>query len=134
MEYVLDGNIVGDSVTIDGITHPKQAYANLAQLTPVATPPTLSEGQTLDWGVGSVVAGKWQRWTLRDKTDADLLTEVREKRNRLLEETDFYALSDVTMSDAMTTYRQDLRDLPTTVDLTNIVYPDKPDEFVHKYD
>jgi len=126
MEYVLDGNIVGNSVTIDGKSYPKQAYANLAQLTPVATPPTLSEGQTMDWHVGSVVDGEWVRFTVRDKTDAELLTEVREKRNRLLEETDFYALSDVTMSDAMTTYRQDLRDLPATVDLTNIVYPTKP--------
>ena len=126
MEYVLDGNIVGNSVTIDGITHPKQAYANLAQLTPVATPPTLSEGQTTDWHAGSVVDGEWVRFTVRDKTDAELLAGVRGKRNVLLEETDFYALSDVTMSDAMTTYRQDLRDLPATVDLTNIVYPTKP--------
>jgi len=127
MEYALDGNIVGNSVTINGITHPKQAYADLAQLIPVATPPTLSEGQTMDWGAGSVVDGKWQRFTVRDKTDAELLAGVRGKRNGLLEETDFYALSDVTMSDAMTTYRQDLRDLPATVDLTNIVYPDKPE-------
>ena len=127
MEYALDGNIVGNSVTINGITHPKQAYADLAQLIPVATPPTLSEGQTMDWGAGSVVDGKWQRFTVRDKTDAELLAGVRGTRNVLLEETDFYALSDVTMSDAMTTYRQDLRDLPATVDLTNIVYPDKPE-------
>ena len=127
MEYALDGNIVGNSVTINGITHPKQAYADLAQLIPVATPPTLSEGQTMDWDAGSVVDGKWQRFTVRDKTDAELLAGVRGKRNGLLEETDFYALSDVTMSDAMTTYRQDLRDLPATVDLTNIVYPDKPE-------
>ena len=126
MEYVLDGNIVGNSVTIDGVNHPKQAYANLAQLTPVATPPTLSEGQTLDWGAGSVVAEKWQRFTVRDKTDAELLAEVRGKRTRLLSETDYFALSDVTMSSDMTTYRQKLRDLPATVDLTDIVYPTKP--------
>ena len=126
MEYVLDGNIVGDSVTIDGVNHPKQAYANLAQLTPVATPPTLSEGQTLDWGAGSVVSGKWQRWTLRNKTDAEKLSEVREKRNGVLADTDYFALSDVTMSDAMTNYRQDLRDLPASVDVDNPVYPTKP--------
>ena len=126
MEYVLDGNIVGNSVTIDGVNHPKQAYANLEQLTPVATPPTLTEGQTMDWGAGSVVAGKWQRFTVRDKTDAEKMAEIRGKRNGLLEETDFYALSDVTMSDAMTTYRQDLRDLPASVDVDNPVYPTKP--------
>ena len=55
---------------------------------------------------------------------------LRAKRNRLLAETDFYALSDVTMSDDMKTYRQDLRDLPdgkNTVDkCNNATFPDKP--------
>jgi|TARA_R100001530_G_scaffold16385_2_gene14428 hypothetical protein len=126
MEYVLDGNIVGHSVTIDGINHPKQAYANLEQLIPVATPPTLTEGQTMDWGAGSVIAGKWQRFTVRDKTDAEKMAEIREKRNNLLLDTDYFALSDVTMSSAMATYRQDLRDLPASVDVDNPVYPTKP--------
>ena len=126
MEYVLDGNIVGDSVTIDGVTHPKQAYANLAQLTPVAETPTLSEGQTMDWGAGSVVDGKWVRFTVRDKTTAEKMVGIRSKRNGLLGETDYFALSDVIMSSAMTTYRQDLRDLPASVDVDNPVYPTKP--------
>ena len=39
---------------------------------------------------------------------------MRESRDRLLSETDFYALSDVTMSSDMTTYRAALRDLPAT--------------------
>ena len=55
---------------------------------------------------------------------------LREKRNRLLTETDFYALSDVTMSDDMKTYRQELRDLPSgkdTVDkCNNATFPTKP--------
>jgi len=129
-EYVLNGNIIGNSVTINGVSYPKQAYATLASngdILEVAATPSKSDSQILDWDSGSVVNGKWQRWTLRDKTDAELLVEVRGTRNGLLEETDFYALSDVVMSDAMTTYRQDLRDLPATVDLTNIVYPDKPE-------
>ena len=37
----------------------------------------------------------------------------RATRDAKLSETDFYALSDVTMSTEMTTYRQALRDLPT---------------------
>ena len=44
---------------------------------------------------------------------------LREDRTRRLSATDWYALQDVTMSDAMTAYRQDLRDLPaglTTVE------------------
>jgi len=40
------------------------------------------------------------------------LTEIKCIRNQKLQETDFYALSDVTMSDAMSTYRQALRDIP----------------------
>ena len=44
------------------------------------------------------------------------IADLRSKRNRLLAETDFYALSDVTMSDEMKQYRQDLRDI--TVGLT----------------
>ena len=55
---------------------------------------------------------------------------LREKRNRLLAETDYYALSDVTMSDEMKKYRQDLRDLPAgkdTVDkCNNATWPTKP--------
>ena len=37
---------------------------------------------------------------------------LRQERNILLAETDFYALSDVTLSAAMETYRQALRDVP----------------------
>ena len=55
---------------------------------------------------------------------------LRSRRNRLLAETDFYALSDVTMSDEMKKYRQDLRDLPAgkdTVDkCNNATWPTKP--------
>lgn len=38
-------------------------------------------------------------------------TEMRKKRDGLLADTDWMALSDVTMSAAMTTYRQALRDI-----------------------
>ena len=55
---------------------------------------------------------------------------LREKRNRLLAETDYYALSDVTMSSDMTNYRQALRDLPDGLDtvekVNNKAYPTKP--------
>ena len=55
---------------------------------------------------------------------------LREKRKPLLEETDFYANSDVTMSSAMTTYRQALRDLPagkdTVAKCTDATFPTKP--------
>ena len=55
---------------------------------------------------------------------------LRQERNRRLAETDFYALSDVTMSDDMKTYRQNLRDLPDGKDTVekcdNVTWPTKP--------
>ena len=56
--------------------------------------------------------------------------DLRSKRNRLLAETDYLALSDNTLSDDMKTYRKDLRDLPAgkdTVDkCNNATWPTKP--------
>jgi len=58
------------------------------------------------------------------------MIRLRNKRNMLLAETDFYALSDVTMSPEMETYRQELRDITnglTTVEEVNaVVFPTKP--------
>jgi len=60
------------------------------------------------------------------------MEDLRTKRNKLLKDTDYLALSDNTMSAEMTTYRQALRDLTnglTTVDdVNNVVYPTKPSE------
>jgi len=44
------------------------------------------------------------------------LTNLREQRNSLLAKTDWTSSSDLTMSDAMKTYRQQLRDAPTGLD------------------
>ena len=61
---------------------------------------------------------------------ARALARLREKRNDLLAETDFYGNSDVTMSSDMTTYRQALRDLPDGKDTVekceNATWPTKP--------
>jgi hypothetical protein len=58
------------------------------------------------------------------------LASLRAKRNSLLAATDFYALSDNTLSAAMTSYRQSLRDLTeglSTVEQVNsVVFPTKP--------
>ena len=66
-------------------------------------------------------------------TNAEPMKELRRQRDVLLAETDFYALSDVTMSSEMQTYRQALRDLPdgaspTLTDgvLGNVTFPTKP--------
>ena len=69
-----------------------------------------------------------QAWS-DGQLDRDL-EGLRAKRNRFLAATDFYALSDVTMSEAMQTYRQDLRDLPSGLDtvdkVANVTWPTKP--------
>ena len=58
------------------------------------------------------------------------MENLRTKRNNLLAETDYYALSDQTLSDDIRTYRQDLRDITeglTTVEEVNaVVFPTKP--------
>ena len=62
--------------------------------------------------------------------DDRALASMREDRNRLLVDTDWYAVSDLTMSADMTTYRQDLRDLPagktTKADVDGATWPTKP--------
>jgi hypothetical protein len=58
------------------------------------------------------------------------LASLRAKRNALLAATDYLALSDNTLSAAMTSYRQSLRDLTeglSTVEQVNsVVFPTKP--------
>ena len=65
----------------------------------------------------------------RDGAFDRAIHNLREERTQLLAATDFYALSDVTMSEDMTTYRQALRDLPeglsTVDDVNNVTYPTK---------
>ena len=55
---------------------------------------------------------------------------LRDDRTLRLSATDFYALQDVAMSDAMTSYRQDLRDLPsglsTVEQVAAVSWPVKP--------
>ena len=59
------------------------------------------------------------------------MVSLREKRNNLLKETDYYALSDVEMSDDMKTYRQQLRDITNGVNTEakakNKTFPTKPE-------
>jgi len=58
------------------------------------------------------------------------MENLRTKRNKLLSDTDHYALSDQTLSDDMRTYRQALRDitngLTTVEDVNSVTWPTKP--------
>ena len=55
---------------------------------------------------------------------------IRNKRNSLLAETDWWASSDLTMSEAQKKYRTDLRNLPSTISdpstWEGITWPTKP--------
>ena len=69
-----------------------------------------------------------QEW--KDNAFSRALNNLRDKRKPLLAETDYFALSDVSMSEEMTKYRKDLRDITkglTTVEQVEAVeFPTKP--------
>jgi len=53
---------------------------------------------------------------------------IRNHRNNLLIETDWRATSDLTMSDAWKTYRQELRDIPASNTVyADVTWPPKPE-------
>lgn len=61
-----------------------------------------------------------------DKAARDM-ADLRSKRNGLLAETDWWGVSDRTMSAEETKYRKDLRDLPAnTSDASDPTWPTKP--------
>ena len=65
--------------------------------------------------------------TVQNMEQATAEANVRNKRDSLLQETDWMALSDVTMSAEMTTYRQELRDITDQEGFPYIVtWPTKP--------
>lgn len=92
----------------------------------------IESDDTSKWGV------TWKQVTdEKAKLEAAApMVELRRQRDAKLVETDWYALSDITMSDEMKTYRQALRDLPahsngknaTLEDgvLGNVSWPEKP--------
>jgi len=89
-----------------------------------ASSPSLVDGAwTIGWTTSSKTAEETQDW------DDRAAASNRGQRDGLLAETDFYALSDVTMSDAMTIYRQALRDITSHKnwpDLSESDWPTKP--------
>ena len=92
----------------------------------------IESDDTSKWGV------TWKQVSdEKAKLDAAApMEELRRQRNEKLAETDFHALSDVTMADNMKTYRQQLRDLPAASggkdatledgELKNVTWPQKP--------
>ena len=79
--------------------------------------------------VGQPIHGN--RWfigyTVVNKPQDQAEQAVRNKRDRLLQDTDWQALSDNTMGEAVTTYRQALRDVPDQDGFPfGVVWPTKP--------
>ena len=68
-----------------------------------------------------------QETAYQAKLDATAAKSVRADRDLRLALTDFHALSDTAMSEAMTTYRQALRDVPAQAGFPNsITWPESP--------
>ena len=90
----------------------RYALKNNQKIPYTAEQEAAADAEALEWADGQA-----------DRDLADLRTE----RNSLLAETDFYGNSDVTMSEAITTYRQALRDITNTyTSLNDVVWPVKP--------
>ena len=59
--------------------------------------------------------------------NAEPMRLLREERDRLIAETDWWASSDLTMTSAQTTYRQALRDITdNATSLDDVTWPTKP--------
>jgi len=74
----------------------------------------------ISWGTVKIKLG--------DLNAAEPLKLLREERNRRLAETDWWASSDLTMTQAQIDYRQALRDITDTYQsLDTVVWPVKPE-------
>ena len=77
-----------------------------------------------NWGVSwTTVAAK-----KAELDAAEPMKLLREERNRRIAETDWWALADLTMSQAQWNYRQALRDITKSYSsLDDVVWPTKPE-------
>jgi hypothetical protein len=84
-------------------------------------------GKLLDMTADEITARKAEvkAWT-DGQADRNMIA-LRTERNKRLADTDYLAMSDQTMSDAMTTYRQALRDITdNATSLDDVTWPTKP--------
>ena len=78
-------------------------------------------GNVVSWDASAVATKEAELIT------AFKLAELRKERNRLIAETDYLALSDATLTSAMSTYRQALRDITdNATSLDDVTWPTKP--------
>jgi DMSO/TMAO reductase YedYZ molybdopterin-dependent catalytic subunit len=82
----------------------------------------------MDMTADEIAEAEAQQVEWADGENDRLAENVRNQRDRLLAETDWMALSDVTMSDTMTAYRQALRDIPSQAGFPfSVTWPTKPE-------
>jgi hypothetical protein len=90
--------------------------------------------QNLTEGAPVLVDGQWQQtWVITDATPEEVTQraaqqadDTRSKRDKLLADTDWMALSDNTLTDAWATYRQALRDIKDHVNFPYLADEDWP--------
>jgi hypothetical protein len=74
-------------------------------------------------------------WVFQGYSEEEAFVELRDQRNLLLFETDWWGASDQTMTDEQKDYREKLRSLPSTAKpsldenrkLTGVTWPEKPE-------
>jgi len=116
-----------------GVSFPKAMSAELLEsfgVYPVVVGDMPAADLTDDLVFGSTPVKEDNVWKIQvtktQKSAPDADRAVRDQRNALLQETDWMALSDVTMSDTITTYRQALRDIPSQSGFPfNVTWPTK---------
>ena len=86
---------------------------------------------TIVWENGTTLISKQDILNMLPQVELDMaLEDLRTKRNALLAETDYLALSDNTMTEEMKVYRQKLRDitegLTTLAKVKKVKLPVKP--------
>lgn len=70
----------------------------------------------------------YKTFTITDLSQEQAETNIRNRRDSLLRETDWMALSDVTLTQPWADYRQELRDITTQESFPyNVVWPTRPE-------
>ena len=100
-----------------------------------------SNGSAIESSNPSDFGVTWKQVSDKKKAleDAEPMRLLRRERNKLLAETDWWASSDLTITDAQKKYRQDLRDITNTaspkiiedgpstrLDMSSVTFPTKP--------
>lgn len=88
-----------------------------------------ASGSAIESSTPSDFSVTWSQVSAKktELVNAEPMRLLREERDRLIAETDWWASSDLTMTSAQTTYRQALRDITdNATSLDDVTWPTKP--------